>query len=94
MEGATVSDEQSGDDITIKHVGRDDDGNLLAIITTDEAFAGSMMLELLERGDDTTPWWELACGPGGWVAPERGERFRVLRIVTPAGKLLHDFEAD
>jgi hypothetical protein len=85
--------EYPGDDVVIDFVGRDDDGHKLAVITADEAFAGTLTLELLKRGDDS-PWWELACGPGGWVAPAGQERFRVLRIETPDGKVLHDYEAD
>jgi hypothetical protein len=89
-----MTDDQFDDEITISFVGRDDDGYQLAIITADEAYVGSIMLELLRRGDDNTPWWDLACGPGGWVHPPGEERFRVMRIVNAAGKVLHDYESE
>jgi hypothetical protein len=84
---------EAPESITISFVGRDEDGDLLAVATVEEATVGSIMLELLRRGDDTHAWWELLCGPGGWVNPGNREPFRVLRVVNPTGKLLHDYEA-
>ena len=80
--------------LTLVQVGEDADGHPLMVATMSEGLVGTMILELLSRGE-AGEWWELACGPGGWVDPRPAmERFRVLRIVSPEGKVLHDFEDD